>query len=1054
MAKVLLLLTLLIAICGMGPISQAANPIPGGILLEYGLRPPTDLIFEGQKLLPQQAYRLFQQRHEDSNGVWDLSELEPETSDLWDPNKSHLNEGIDLKDFDSLSFTSSSLSRSSHYRFIAGKKNQQYEVYFGPKVHNFLMLGKLLEKLGYHTGESGHLKNASIEFPSEQALDDFILDVETNLARDPYRWVTKRKKKKLVFQDLVIFKYEDGLPNYAKGFIDLQLLAENRRIYNALIVPFAMMNIPESINMLTWNIGRIRSQNIIFSFENIENFRTPLDDAKWITKKILELTEQDWKEIIAAGNIPPSPSRLLLEKLKARRNNLAALFDIDNENLPVNSRLNSEDGKIVDGKITQQFFPGYGRQFRIPDPDSPLSFSEMSSFFKSKIINEGIQLLIGAFNKIKYFSTDLKSKLDVLETEFTGKLEDALRNNLPLKSIIQSYAYPTASGGVQLSREIIAGSYLGTDNLIQLVDNIGINISIGVFGGVLGVFTKTGEFAILDQQGTVGRTLSPVGLRASSSAFFRRTYSHIRPIESIQKALKYPFKNMFVPGLKNKIGNELRPVTDKNLAELEENKKSEQVQSALRELKTKLDIGESLIVTDSVGIGVQAQGSMNLYQVAKLTLSTSPQKVVISRTHIVRRSEHVFHVYKDFGNINRADISLGLEALVPVVRITLRGTKGRAKTKFFNLNLHPRSKNLASKLNGLKQVLKNNSIRLLRQTKKPFVVKHQFSEKSNKIGLFVFRYNYLNSANNIRVIAPGGEDIKMFRRYSGHSKGIDYESYAEDLVGLLFAKVLKNETSLLTLSSTNPGNTFMGQASNRIITVEGFVKEKQLHTPYVKISRFWNGWRMKRKKALRLLKNIKQRYGFYYFPGHVLAQTKKFFLYNFNVSIYFFEKGIHHMLAMPDETLEKVFKHYHNKDQSSLSDQDILRRTGYYLFQRYKKRYRKWNERKKYQKASKYLSKMFSVAEKNLTVYGMRELAGGIKNFYTEAKIDGFRIGDEIGEIPIRSNSFGEIGEKGLRGPTGQIIQMIKLKERQEEGDSESMLQGEFYINWIKERLI
>src|SRR5690606_1809566 len=84
-------------------------------------------------------------------------------------------------------------------------------------------------------------------------------------------------------------------------------------------------------------------------------------------------------------------------------------------------------------------------------------------------------------------------------------------------------------------------------------------------------------------------------------------------------------------------------------------------------------------------------------------------------------------------------------------------------------------------------------------------------------------------------------------------------------------------------------------------------------------------------------------------------------------------------------------------------------------------------------------------AEDELNIYGMREIFGGEKNFYSFARIDGHREGDESSDVnnqSIISHSLGEFGEEGMTGPLENIRQKTNMTE------------GEFMISWILRRTL
>src|SRR5690606_10736583 len=132
---------------------------------------------------------------------------------------------------------------------------------------------------------------------------------------------------------------------------------------------------------------------------------------------------------------------------------------------------------------------------------------------------------------------------------------------------------------------------------------------------------------------------------------------------------------------------------------------------------------------------------------------------------------------------NGYEVTLGLDQLVPLVKVSQRGNEGFAKTKYYNVSLIPGDKDVKNKLNGLAEVFKHNSLSILDRQDKPYVIKHDFNEINPGAGALIFRWNHVNSVDKITVQAPTGEEKRYLRRYKGHSVGMDFESYVQDMIG-------------------------------------------------------------------------------------------------------------------------------------------------------------------------------------------------------------------------------------------------------------------------------
>lgn len=1201
---------------------KSYNPIQGTVPLAYGHMPATDLVcdsdqcpegvLKGETLLPHQANDYYHMRFEQTRCQWTLADLAPkEDPGIWtDTLPAKLDSSLDnlaLNDLDSVDFVSEGWARLGSYRLTVNKKNQygvprQFTIILSKNVHNYLLRKSLLRKLGYIVPAVKYVRRLQIKFSSKKEKEDFIKNLSVNNAGSFDRWVLSEKKKEVVVQDVVVMEDQEFRLNLAKGYLSSEIF-QGKRIFDSLLIPYALTEVPESINMFDWTVGRIYSENVLLKFPYAKEYNTSKDDAIWMIRRIVKLTEDDWWEIVDSTALPHSVKLLLFEKLKSRRNHLAHLFGVENFNLSVNNTISNSDD-LVEGKLVKEFYDGFARRFKIPDPESPLSYSEMVSFFKSKAITTGLELMVNALNSSRYMGTDISQKIQDFNEQLASNVATTVTSGESTKTPVSSFIFPTLQGNLILNREIVAGSYLGTDNLIQLVDSVGASVRVGVFGGITGVYTKTGD-VIPDGVGGSIRQFVPAELSANADLYLNRTYAHVKPITSVQKALKYPFKNMLVPVLKNKYGHYFDALMNTDYDKLSEGEKRKVNESSLKlyqdktvEIESKLnalpkkvqrvnifdalkslnefmgeqketyhqalsnddiaqvflskiklfsdqfnkvfvstddcrenagekinkyfsvlsnsetlledgnypictsskkgkvhkkivqinqlieamiteatkhnfrligkenendtqevftllnenlEVGESIIVTDTIGGNLTASAGVDLYNVAKVRMSAKANKILVNRLHIFRLSEDEIHIYKDLGNVNGIEVAMSVRQFIPIMKITFKGTQGIGKTKFYKVKIgHVEDSYLntpnihrTEKLKALRKILLSGSVKTLDAIQKPFVVVHKFKENSTKIGLFVWRWNWLNTTDNMTITSPDGHEKKMYRRQSGKTKGVDFENYTKDLVDLLIGKIFNQQFTITSFNEGNPGYTFMGKAKNQIASYEGLYSDDgQLDKPYIKLSNIWNGWKLKKKKALKILKDIKKKYGFDFFEEDVLAQTKELFLYNINVNFFVYNTGLKYALNLPRDKVKKVWQSFQSRNMSRYSGKDVLVRSGYYNFMSLRKKYHKYLIQNDMKRLSKTAIRLVKVVEKNLRLAGIAQIFGGGTNLFAIGKIDGFRVGDENGDKKILSNSFGRVGTEDIDGPIARLKKYM------------GMTNGEFYMSWLLGRII
>jgi len=1006
--------------------THAQGLLPGMIPLERGSEPAVDLMYQGQLLFPEDAIDLVAS----SGGQFDLSRLNPAESNLWQDKDLYPNAQAKLpvNYMDQVDYLSSIPSRlGKNFRFsVAAPTGETVTLMASKTVHNVLLRRSLLLKLGYNVPAIKHLSKVKVNFPDIASKNRFKDALNEGLLGDTDRWISfeKEDSSTVVMQDLIVMGAEDELYNLALGN-DLAAIGLGRRVINSLVLPYSVLNIPESVNLLNWSAARIVSNHVLVELDKSTDFNCSYEDALWIFRRMEKLTRQDWANIVDDSGLPPSVKSILLEKLIARRNSLGDSLKVDYREIAVDANPSNAAG-LEDGRITQEIFEGYARRFSYGDPESPLSSSELSNYILSVGLSSAIDAAVSGINSLPFLGTDIAGKN---EQEINNLIEEATAQSLESGETVSelplsTWIFPTFQGGLQLSRNIVAGNYLGTDNLIQLVDNIGVNVRVGAFVGVAG--------------------LSPVSVGAQPNAYYTRSYSHIRPLYGISQALKYPFKNMLVPMLKRKIGHILDGVE-----EIPDGDEGDQkLEEVIASLKDNLEVGESFLITDSVGAGLSVFAGVNLYnQLVRIDAGVTPSAAIISRLHIYRKDEDTFQVYKDLGNIKSVMVTLTLSgAGIPVITASKRYSQGSAKTKFFDLNL----KNLGAKtkvaLAGFRDALLKNSAEALSAVVKPFKLEHKFKESEGRVGIFWIRMNKTKSSNYVKLETPTGEIKEMFRRYDGAYSGNDYAGYAFDVVKALASKLLKTNVNFSGGGGGNPGYSFLGKAKNKIMSFESVKDEKGFFSrPFVKFSRIWNGWSLKKNKALKILEDIKERYLFGFFPRQILSQTDRLFLYNINVNFLIHPDGIAYMELLERDKISKIFRSYKRGIRNNASR---LRQEDRAITSKERK-FRKYIEKAKEAKAdgdveeySDLILKAISEAEEELNIYGLKEIFGGESNFYSFARLDGFREGDENGDQPVVSHSLGEFGREGMEGPINAIREKTNMTE------------GEFLISWILRRVL
>ena len=1030
-------------------LSQLVLAQDKGIPARYMNDPAVDLTLRGKLLFPDEVHDLV----EKSKGRFDISTLNPvETSDLWKNTyvKVLPEDRTPITEADEVTYHSPVLSPSGVFRFnIVNQKSDQkiYTAMLSKSVHSLLLAKGLLQKLGYQIPDIKYLPTITVKFENESQKKGFLSYLENiAFAGSAKNWVAQDLGDKLILQDLVVMNSNHSIYNLAVGVTPDMI--QGRRLLSSLAVPLTIVNLNESVNMFRWNAGVINNRQVNLFHDNIEDFQCTWDDARWITRRIEKLNREDWQEVVKSTHTPKAVQQLLLEKLISRRNSVMKLFKIDAEEMVVDGHTNN-GLDLVDGKLTQQKWPGYASRFAFGDPDSPLSDSDMKSWIKSRALSTVMELALGQVNQLPYLGTDIDAiNSDKYKTIMTQALAQSVLDQTPVEVPIKAWVFPTFRGNLILSRNLVTGTYLGTDNLVQLVDTIGVTVSAGVYAGTMG----------LNVPKVIGSGVLPVSASGGGQATYVRTYAHLRPVMNIKKSLSYPFKNIIVPIVKMDFGKKLHEAV---LTTLDPNASSDQretvIEKALKPFKDSINVGESLLVTDSLATNVGAQAGVNLYgKLLSASLGLNAGHIVLSRFHVHRKSEDVFQIYKDAGHKGTYGVNLSLDSLIPVITVSLKQSAGHAKVKAFGLNLSKKNSDALKMASALRKAIIFSSTAEMEEDQiKPYVLKHAFHETNPSMNLLFWQFIKLNSSTEFSLTNPVGDERYFRRQYYGSTQGRNYQAYVNAVINHWVGMLFKKNAGLSDATGTNPGYSFKGQAKTKYLVLDQELDGKgNVIEPFISLNRVWNGWSITRKKAEEVLEEMRHRYKFQFFNAPILNDTRQIFLYNISVNMLFYKAGLEHLLLLDEKKIKRIFLEHQMQDslvinpdipaenEAGDSDDDVYADTGVERFLRLLKKYKRLDAKNKDDRASKNLLKALSYMEKSIYLPGIVMLMGGEENLYVTSKISGFREGDEDGDRPIMSNSLGEFGSPRILGPVMQV---------QKQTD---MLEGEFFINWMMQRLI
>ena len=354
-----LLKTALLFICLCTSILAGTELVP----LDGSRIPSNDLIHpELGRISSETAWQL----QNDSEAQVDLSKLNPEESAVW----KHKEDFVLNNEIDNFPVTKEGLvflgviaSQSGTLRFSVLDEGTGHvlTVAIDKNLHTFFLRKNLLRKLGFIVPSMKHEKKVNIRFNSTEEKDNFLNRVvPENTYGAPSRWLVADTEFTIDLQDVMVMlpSFNDHY-NLAFGVPPKTL---KTRTLRSLAVPYALLNLDESVNVLSWKASRIEENSVELKHFTLADMNTSVDDAKWILEKIKLLEREDFEEIVKESFFPVPVARLLVEKLISRRNSLMKSFSIDIDDIAFDSKVSIADS-LKDGRLLQENFEGYGSRF-------------------------------------------------------------------------------------------------------------------------------------------------------------------------------------------------------------------------------------------------------------------------------------------------------------------------------------------------------------------------------------------------------------------------------------------------------------------------------------------------------------------------------------------------------------------------------------------------------------------------------------------------------------------------------------------------------------------
>lgn len=1020
------------------------------IPLESIRLPADDLVLDGEVLNPERAWQL----SKDPSVQLDLSVLTPYTSEVWTDSpitsyKPELDQ-MDLSEGDTIEFQGVIGSNLGILRFNAlsqdGTNNKFYTILLEKTLHVTLLRRNLLRKLGYKIPAMKYLPKIKVRFNSKEERDAFIArQIPDATYGSPTRWISEAQTKPeysdltIELSDVVAFEpKETDHYNTAMGVPPRRLTSRTLR---SILLPYALLDIGESINKTPWTVGINDNKTIRLPHFTEADFSTTYDDALWMSRKMSQLTREDYREIVENAHFPKPVAKLLLEKIISRHNSLTKIFDKNASQMKFDQEVS--EGKVLKkGRLMQEEWEGYAARFAHGLPDSP--FRDTHLYLLSKIQASSIDGLIQLANdKLSVFDIS-KARSAFHKDQFQRGLDHFVETGEFLEFGVGTWFSPVLDGNLIVQRDIVIGNYMGTDNLVQLADTFGVAVTVG---GHLGI-----------ENLGYGAT---AGVRAGLNLL--KTYTHLKPVKSLKETFKEPYQNIFVPLLKSQLKKRLYNIaaSESEIATTADEEKKKVLESLMTELNKKLGVGESLIVTTKLTPSVMVSGRANFME-STFSLGAGTELATVNRLHLYRKDSKTIQVYDDKGNGHTYKVFASYEQYIPVLRLETSQTTGNYKVKLFDLNIDndlESNPDFFSNANALYEILAGGSTELLEFKTKPYIIENEFKDNYTRYSFLVWRAKYLKGKSLYTITDRNQNRTNYVSIESDEQSGINYLSFMKDVLNYYLEKYLAPEGLNISIDPErfkNPAHSTFGVAETRSgrfearLFGEGEDLDKmKTRDPFISMTFKREGWSASEKKLKKMMEDINQKYNATLFDTNSVNDIKSLKLFDVRVNIHLYDGAIAQLRNLTDKKLEELGSKYKARRAFSpecdrrhnrmMRPSDMLK-CGYFDTLVNLNRTCKKEEVRNASAHGKCLLQLANDLEKWLEFNDFK-LVVGEKNYYLYATVDGFRTKSEILNDTIESNTLGEISGRYWNGPINTLKKYLGIQS------------GEFEGRWIRESL-
>lgn len=990
------------------------------IPLQKGLRLASDdLIYGSEVLSSRQAQDLSNLKN------IDLSTLSPKSNDIWSADEFVLEdqEAVELNEASTLDFSGALTSNSGLYRFnaISEDNSKIYTIHLDKTLHTLLLRKNLLRKLGYKIPAIKYLKKLTIKFNSTLERDQFLKkDIPENTMGAAERWVKSIDDLTVQIQDIAVTEPSEA--DYYNVAMGIPTQTINSRTLRSLIIPYTLLDLYESVNKYSWIDGKIDNGSVILSHFTGNDFGTSLEDAQWILRRLNKLDRNDITQIVSKAFFPDEVSAVLVEKIISRKNALNRLFKEKSAELSFDQNI-SRGTILKNGKILQSDYEGYASRFAYGDVETP--FEQIRFYLYSKIQSSVIDNLVTKFNSYLEGYDVNKVRTQFFKDQFQNGLDHFVKTGELVPISVGTWNSPVANAQLIFSRDIVLGNYLGTDNLVQLADTFGASLDLGVHVGIE----------------NIGNNLS-ASVKATTSLV--RTFTHLKPVKSLRRSLKEPYKNIFVNLLKKSLRERYLSLADLKESTDSKDEKSKKVQNLLKEIDQYLDTGESLIMTDRMMPSVDVKLNFNTGLVG-VGVGAGGGVVTIKRIHVYKKSPKILQIYDDSGFVKNINLNFQLSEYVSILKISGKLDKGNYSMKSYMVNLSSdldENPNLYLNSLGVYNVLKDKNFEVLSTSVKPVEMNAQFKDKNLSASLLFWKTKLIKGKTYYQLQAKDGVNGNYFSMRKDYSSGINLEALTKQIVNYYLANQTSGDFLLPIEDGVDPGDTFFGRSKTQNINYEAEVSsDKKFINKFLSLTDSKQGWALTPKKLKKMMTKVNEKFQAVLFDIDQI-DFKNLRLYKVGYHVNLYDRGLERLNALKVRDIQMIEDRYRKERGCSNNPDSGDNYNSIYCgdLSILKRDVKKCEKSKTDEDIASCNVELIDDLLSDLEFKDFKQIIGE-NNLYIYGTIDGFRQNSEILNDTIYSNTLGKIGNKQWNGPLDVVRELLGLAG------------GEFSGNWMRESI-